>query len=75
MSQSRGRDCSQSPRITHPCDKPLLPTHNDQLNQLQDVGLSFANNAYGAGYMYDENYDAAGALLQFSKYQGDHTDN
>jgi len=74
-SESRGRDRSRSPRIAHPCYEPLLPTHNDQLNQLQDVGLSFANNASGAGYMYDENYDAAGALLQFSEYQGDHTNN
>ncbi len=75
MSQSWGRDCSRSPRITHRCYEPLIPTHNDQLNQLQEVGLSFANNASGAGYMYDEHYDAAGALLQFSGYQGDRTNN
>jgi len=45
------------------------------LNQLQDGGLSFANNASGAGNMNDEYYDAAGALLRFSEYQGDHTNN
>jgi len=43
------------------------------LNQLQNGGLFFANNASGAGNMNDENYDAAGALLQFSANQDDRT--
>jgi hypothetical protein len=72
-SESRGRDRSRSPRIARACYEPRLPTHNDQLNQLQNGGLSFANNASGAGNMNDENYDAAGALLQFSANQDDRT--
>jgi hypothetical protein len=51
--------------ITHACYDPPLPNPNNQLNQLEDRGLSYSNSASGLGLnVNDENYAAEG-LLKF----------
>jgi hypothetical protein len=59
-------------RITQACYDPPHPNTNGQLHQWEDDGLSHANNAFGVGFIVnDENFDAAGALVQISgTYQG-----
>ena len=51
--------------ITHACYETPLPIPNDQLNQLEERGLSYSNSVSGLGLnANDENY-AAEALLKF----------
>ena len=51
--------------ITHACYNPPLPNPNNQLNQLEERGLTYSNSASGLGLnVNDENY-AAEALLNF----------
>jgi hypothetical protein len=60
--------------ITHyDCYEPPLPKQNNQLHQWEVAGLSYANNK--AVRLDDENYDAVGALLQFSGNHGEHITN
>jgi hypothetical protein len=57
---------------SYPYFNPPLPPVDNQLNHLEDRGLSYSNNASGLFYGSNVENNAVGALLQISVEQGGH---
>jgi hypothetical protein len=56
--------------ITYSRYNPPLPTPNAQLNQWEEPGLSYTNNA--SHFNANDENDAVGALLQIANPNGGH---